>query len=490
MRPFGKNLRLYHKAHSVEDIAFLTTKPVKMRKLIFSSLLVFFCLQAVSAQYRDNRTGYEGDFFSLEGALELFQDARSLRDFERSLNTQDRWANNLDLDYDGRTDYIRVEHRRQGDFHLVILQAIVGPYDIQDVAVIEIERIGHNDAILQIIGDEDLYGREVYVEPVIGYANSRTGRNTNYGEYVNVFYWPIVQYMFGPQYRQVYVSPYRYQYYPTWWSAWRPVTWNVFRPRIVVYTRRFCVVPRLRVVRAHRFYRPFRAYSYNVVLRSNRVRVQQGRAPINRPRYNGRNRFNDGVERYDRDFRDRPGVADRQSSDRARTAPYTDRRPNQSAVSRVSPQSKRSMDSRPSDRSITSERRTNQDFRPEPRASDRSQTRRTAPQMRSPEVGRSTESRRSPSIRQNVPGTNRSSTSPSRTVRPSTSSTRPSTRFNNTDRRTEVRKSTSRSVSPQKRASTRSRTSPDVRKKQSSSRASSASRKSSAGRSSTSRRNH
>lgn len=469
----------------------LTTKPIKMKKIILSSLFVLLCLQAVTAQYRDERTGYEGDFFSLEGALELFQDARSLRDFERSLNTQDRWVNNLDLDYDGRTDYIRVEHRRQGDFHLVILQAIVGRYDIQDVAVIEIERISRNDAILQIIGDEDLYGREVYVEPVIGYANSRTGRNTNYGEYVNVFYWPIVQFMFGPQYRQVYVSPYRYQYYPTWWTAWRPVTWNVFRPRIVVYTRRFCIAPRLRVVRAHDFYRPYRVYSYDVVLRSNKVRVRQGRAPINRPRYNGRNRFNDRGGRYGRDFRDRPGVADQRSGERARTAPYADRRPNSSNSPQINPQSKRSTDRHSADRSVSAERESNRNFRSTPKVSDRNQTRRTSPQMLSPEVRRQSESSRRPSVRQKAPGTNRSSTSPSRTVRPSTRSTRPSTRVGNTDRRPEVRrsasrtvrpearKSASRTVSPQKRTTSGSRTAPSVHKKSSTSRTSSKGRRTS-----------
>jgi len=376
--PNGRNVRLYNRKYLWTNFP-TTTKTSKMKKILFSSLIVLFIVQAASAQYRTERSGYEGDYFSLEGALELFQDARNLRDFERSLNTRDSWVNNLDLDYDGRTDYIRVEHRRQGNFHLIILQAIVDRYEVQDVAVIEIERIRRGDAVLQIIGDEDLYGREVFVEPVIGYANSRRGNHTDYGEYANVYYWPIVQYLLGPQYRQVYVSPYRYQYYPTWWSAWRPVTWNVFRPRIVVYTRYFRVAPRLRVVRAHQFYRPFRAYSYNVVLRSNRVRIRQGRPPINRPRYNNRNRFND----RGRDFRGRPNavntdrgrVAESRRPDRVRTSPATTpdrRRADTRRVSpsnrtprnvRVNPSSERRTSSSPS-RRVGSSSRSNQRMAP------------------------------------------------------------------------------------------------------------------------------
>ncbi|MEZ5039753.1 MAG: hypothetical protein R2828_07675 [Saprospiraceae bacterium] len=252
-----------------------------MKKLIFGGLLAVFMLSTAFAQRGTERTGYDGDYFSLEGALDLFKQSYTLRDFERKLNTESNWVNNLDLNYDGRTDYIRVEHRRQGDFHAIILQAVVDRHDVQDVAVIEIDVIGRREAILQIIGDEDLYGEEVIVEPIEGYTDSRSGYQSDNDDYVNVYYWTPVQYILGRQYT-VYASPYRWQYYPTWWSPWRPCAWNVFRPRIVIYTRYFTVVHRHRVVRVHNFYRNYRSYSYNVVQRSNQVRVKQGKAPIYR----------------------------------------------------------------------------------------------------------------------------------------------------------------------------------------------------------------
>lgn len=251
-----------------------------MKKLLLSGLLCFMFFGAY-AQYEDDRTGYDGDYFSLEGALDLFRESSTLRNFERRLNSEEYYVNNLDLNYDGKIDYVRVEHRQQGNFHAIVLQAVVDRYEIQDVAVIELEVIGRREAVLQIIGDEDLYGREVIVEPREGYADNRGRYNSDYGTYVNVFYWRPVQYILGRQYR-TYVSPYRWRYYPTWWAPRIQLGWGIFRPRVVIYTSRFIVVTRHRVVRVHNFYRPYRTYCPTVLQRTNTVRVRQGRQPIYR----------------------------------------------------------------------------------------------------------------------------------------------------------------------------------------------------------------
>ena len=249
-----------------------------MKKLILSSLLSVLFLATTFAQYGTTRTGYDGDFFSLEGALDLFKDSYNLRQFERKLNTEDNWVNNLDLNYDGRIDYIRVEHRRQNRFHAIILQAVLDRRDVQDVAVIEMEIIGRREVVLQIIGDEDLYGEEVIVEPVEGYADSRIAYHSDFGNYVNVYHWQPVRYIMGRNYN-VYVSPYYWQYYPSWWYAWTPCPWDVFRPRIIVYRPYYHVVYRHRVIHVHNFYRPYRSYSYTVVERTNTVRGKAWQVP-------------------------------------------------------------------------------------------------------------------------------------------------------------------------------------------------------------------
>ncbi len=51
------------------------------------------------------------------------------------------------------------------NFHVFVLQVSVSATENQDIAVIEIEKTGTETAIIQIIGDEDIYGEQVIVEP-------------------------------------------------------------------------------------------------------------------------------------------------------------------------------------------------------------------------------------------------------------------------------------------------------------------------------------
>ncbi len=66
---------------------------------------------------------------------------------------------------DGETDYVRVIDKMDKDVHALVLQVPVSETENQDIAVIEMEKTGDTTAILQIIGDEDIYGEEMIVEP-------------------------------------------------------------------------------------------------------------------------------------------------------------------------------------------------------------------------------------------------------------------------------------------------------------------------------------
>lgn len=275
-------------------IVSLFVKSIIMKKMLIIWLLSGMFFSATTAQYDDAfPTGYEGDNFSLEGAIDLFKNSNSLDQFERKLNTRTNWVNNLDLNFDGRTDYIRVEHKRQGDFHAVILQALVGAWDIQDVAVIEIEKVGRRDAVLQIIGDEDLYGEEIIVEAYDRNTLVSRGRDyrSNFGNrnsYVNVYNWSPIQFMFGRRYVR-YVSPFSHHYYPSWWSPWDRCGYDVFRPRVRHYHTYYRPVRIHRVKNVHHFYKPHRAYSHTVLNNTNKVRAKHGKKKINRPKFD-RNR--------------------------------------------------------------------------------------------------------------------------------------------------------------------------------------------------------
>jgi len=219
-------------------------------------------------------SGLPGDNFSLEGALELFKDSPSPEAFEKSLNAEDGKVNNLDLNEDGQTDYIRVVDKSESDAHAFILQAVVSETESQDIAVIELEKNTADDAAVQIVGDEDIYGEQKIVEPSTTVtSNAGTSSKT---VVVNVMAWPMVSYVYRPAYR-VYVSPWRWHVYPTWYRPWRPVHHSVFYGYRAPYYRRYAVVHTHRAVYAHRVYAPVRTTSV-IVTQRNAVAVNRYRA--------------------------------------------------------------------------------------------------------------------------------------------------------------------------------------------------------------------
>lgn len=452
-----------------------------MKKIIVSCLLAVLFLSTSHAQYSNERTGYDGDYFSLEGALQLFQESSSLRDFERKINSERNWVNNLDLNYDGQIDYIRVEHRQQGIFHAIVLQALVDRYVAQDVAVIEIEVLRRGEAILQIVGDEDLYGQEVYVEPVDRYANNRRGYHPDYGSFVNVYYWRPIRHILDRQYR-TYVSPYRWRYYPTWWNSWRPYSWNVFRPRIVVYHNYFHVVPRHRVIRVHNFYRPYRSYCPTVVQRTNRVRVKQGRQPIyrsttpnigqNNSQANQRNRVTQNSRRSSGSSID-PGQSRNNSrTSRDRTSNNREHDNIKTRTPQSNPNSRNSADRSNRDRTYSSGERSSRS-----RDSRTTYERKRSP---SPKVNRPSGSSRSRAGSSSRSSDSRKYT-PSREYK---SSPRPKARSSSPARS----RSSARSSTPSRKPTVKSRSSSSSSKSRSTVKRGSSSKKSSTSRSSVSRK--
>jgi hypothetical protein len=274
-------------------------------KTIKSLLTVFLLLVIVtgSAQNKSgvDSTGLPGDNFSLQGALQMFQKASSLEDFEKMINTESNNVNNLDLNADGETDYVRVEDKMEKDLHAIILRVPVSETESQDIAVIEIEKTNDSTAVLQIIGDDEIYGEEVIVEP----GEGEDGAFINMEEeaimsgpnapitfsylpkiVINVWGWPSVRYVYAPLYRP-WISPWRWRSYPAWWKPWRPFAWHVWHPRCVVHHRSFSVVHTHRVVRAHTVYRPYRTSSVTVRTRHSaqigNYRVTRTKTTVARP---------------------------------------------------------------------------------------------------------------------------------------------------------------------------------------------------------------
>lgn len=241
--------------------------------------LLAFPLQAQDESEVDS-TGLAGDNFSLEAALDLFKQSSSLEDFEKRLNEENNPANNLDLNEDGQTDYVRVVDQMDGDVHAIVLQVPVSEKESQDVAVIELEKTGAESAILQIVGDEDVFGEQVIAEPSedeeMDKPKGRGGPAVHFAPdaiVVNVWLWPSVRFMYRPAY-VVYVSPWRWGLYPNWWRPFRPHPWRAFHLRARPYRVHYHVVTTHRVVRAHRVYTPHRRHSTVVHTRTTTVKAR------------------------------------------------------------------------------------------------------------------------------------------------------------------------------------------------------------------------
>jgi hypothetical protein len=222
--------------------------------ILFASIL-FACNK--QKQEAETATGVPGDNLDLYAVLDVFKSSKDLESFEKALNDKSNKINNLDLNVDGKVDYIKVIDHKDGDAHAITLRALVSKTESHDVAVIEIEKTGENSVNVQIIGDEAIYGKDVIIEPKsekekAGFATTTVA--------VNVWSWPVVTYMYSPAY-VVYVSPYEYEYYPVWYDPWAPVAYDVYYPTVYHYHSYYYPVNELRFERAHAIYHERRVVS-------------------------------------------------------------------------------------------------------------------------------------------------------------------------------------------------------------------------------------
>lgn len=267
-----------------------------MKTFLPTIIFVLMAFQLFSQDSDIEQTGLPGDNFSLEGALELFKKSASPEDFEKALNTADNHVNNMDLNEDGETDYITVLGRKDKDVHIFVLQIPVSESEKQDIAVIEIEKTGDENAILQIVGDEEIFGEEIIVEPTDGNDEQteevkRGPAGVNYTALVvNVWAWPSVRFVYAPGYTP-WVSPWRWRNYPIWWKPWRPLGWAVWHPfRVRHYHPTIRVTHTHRVVHAHRIYKPVRVTSTTVRVKHEGARanfkVSKSKTKVSGPRGN------------------------------------------------------------------------------------------------------------------------------------------------------------------------------------------------------------
>ncbi|MBU0474118.1 MAG: hypothetical protein KKF62_08135 [Bacteroidetes bacterium] len=191
-----------------------------MKSRIFSIIVIVFLQLSFSNIFAQDVTTVEAtsqdisDNLDLEAVASIFGESKDLEDFERRLNDPDLQICNLDLNEDGRVDYLRVLETAEESTHLITIQAVIGKDLYQDVATIDVEKDNSGKTSVQIVGDVYMYGNDYIIEPV----------------YVHqpVFFVHFWSSRYDPWY-----SPYYYNYYPTYYNPWHP--YPIYRYRRYVH---------------------------------------------------------------------------------------------------------------------------------------------------------------------------------------------------------------------------------------------------------------
>lgn len=218
-------------------------------KFIFSFLMAFLFLtlstdSRAQSKESDNSLGLPGDNLNLYAVMKLFQESKTLEEFEQKLNTEDSSINNLDLNNDDAIDYIQVSDNVKDDVHNITLSVSISKDETQSVAVFIVSKKSEGNVQVQLVGDEDLYGKDYIIEP--NYEDEATGTpnpgyigdkkkasnvttttvtETKVVTYTEVYSWPIIQFVFVATYRP-WISPWYWGSYPGWWHPWRPHYWH------------------------------------------------------------------------------------------------------------------------------------------------------------------------------------------------------------------------------------------------------------------------
>ena len=133
---------------------------------------------------------------------ELVKNVTDAESFERALNDPAEKVNNLDLDENGKTDYIEVTEYGADNLRGFSLTTQLADGQEQEIATIEIEKNADGYANVQTHGNQQIYGNNHY-----------------YHSRVSLTDMLIVGWLFSGN-RPYYSSPWGYGRYPTYYSPY------------------------------------------------------------------------------------------------------------------------------------------------------------------------------------------------------------------------------------------------------------------------------
>jgi hypothetical protein len=163
-------------------------------------------------------TASAADGLDLQAVGSILGKVQNSEHLEKMLNDPEQGLNNMDLDEDGKVDYIRVHEYGEPPVMSYSLSVDQGEGNEQEVATINVEQGADGHANVSMEGNEQIYGH--------GHYYNHRMSTTNFLLY---------SYLFRPH--SIYVSPYGYGRYPGYYSPYRSVPRSSYRTRTKTITK-------------------------------------------------------------------------------------------------------------------------------------------------------------------------------------------------------------------------------------------------------------
>ncbi|MCF7762418.1 MAG: hypothetical protein K9N62_01965 [Verrucomicrobia bacterium] len=186
------------------------------------------CTSRSSARYGDNYnvtvqqtvTQDAAAGLDLQAVGELVKRAKTGEEFERLLNDASTGVNNLDLDEDGKVDFVKVTEYGSGTVKGFSLTVDLAEGQTQEVATIEIEKTSDGQANLQTYGNPAMYGSNHY-----------------YHSQTSLTDLLLVGWLFSAN-RPFYSSPWGYNNHPTDYRPYTTRSYDAYRSDVSRTTSR------------------------------------------------------------------------------------------------------------------------------------------------------------------------------------------------------------------------------------------------------------
>ncbi len=149
----------------------------------------------------------------LQAVGALVQKAKNAEQLEKLLNDPGEGVNNLDLNEDGKADYIKVEEYGEGKSRGFSLTTEPSKGEEQEIATIDVESVNDKEAEVEVRGNEQIYG----------HGHSYHSRYS----FTDML---LLSYLFSPH--RYYMSPWGWGAYPGYYRPYGVVGVSSYRTRV------------------------------------------------------------------------------------------------------------------------------------------------------------------------------------------------------------------------------------------------------------------